>query len=113
MEKSGVGLFHGFPARHFHSEPTIMPVLAQMSWWRAAQDQILLYRKPRKMPTSSDSLVEPFFVSDVGDSDNDVKLFGGVAELADLNLQHPERENQRCCFQTFYLALAMHGQIGT
>ena len=77
MEKSGVGLFHGFPGASFPQRTHDYARFgANVMVARAAEDQILLYRKPRKMPTSSDSCVEPFFVSDV---DNDVKLFGGVS----------------------------------
>jgi len=46
-----------------------MPVLAQSWWWRAVEDQIRVYRKPPKMPTSSDSRGEPknpsFWIKDI------------------------------------------------
>src|SRR5208283_3146121 len=58
--KVGGRTFPRFPRRVISAaNPQLCPFWRKCGGWRAVQDQILVYRKPHKMPTSSESRGEP------------------------------------------------------
>src|ERR1700694_3943447 len=59
VEKSGLDFSTVPTARHFHSQPWILTILARMPPWAQPEVHFLIFLKPRQMHIFPDSCGEP------------------------------------------------------